>query len=150
MVEAFSPFTFKVIICTYVFIGLSCWLSDKESACQCRRHGYDPWIRKIPWRRKWQSTPVFLPGTSHGQRSLAGYNPWGHKESLMTERLTLLVLDLRLPVGLVARIWCFLHHGPGLIPGQGKPSFFQCLHSQVCSSSCSDQACIGLPWWLRW
>ena len=39
----------------------------------------DPWVRKIPWRRKWQSTPVFLTGESDGQRSLAGYSPWGHK-----------------------------------------------------------------------
>ena len=48
-----------------------------------RRHkipGLSPWVRKIPWRRKWQSMPVFLPGESHGQRSLAGYSPWGHKE----------------------------------------------------------------------
>ena len=47
------------------------------STCQCRRHGLDPWIRKIPWRRKWQSTPVFLPGESYGQRSLVGDCPWG-------------------------------------------------------------------------
>ena len=40
---------------------------------------FDPWVRKIPWGRKWQPTPVFLPGKSHGQRSLAGYNLWGHK-----------------------------------------------------------------------
>ena len=42
-------------------------------------------VRKIPWRRKWQPTPVFLPGKSHGQKSLAGYCPWGHKESDATE-----------------------------------------------------------------
>ena len=47
----------------------------KEYACQCRSLGFDPWVRKIPWRRKWQPTPVFLPGKSHGQRSLAGYSP---------------------------------------------------------------------------
>ena len=60
------------------------WHSSKESACQCRRHkrcGFDPWVRKIPWRRKWQPTTVFLPGESYGQRSLAGYSPGGHKES---------------------------------------------------------------------
>ena len=45
-------------------------------------------VRMIPWKGKWQPTPVFLPGTSHGQRSLAGYSPWGHKESDMTDRLT--------------------------------------------------------------
>ena len=50
--------------------------------------GSTPWVRKIPWRRAWQSAPVFLPGESHGQRSLVGYSPWGHKESDMTEQLT--------------------------------------------------------------
>ena len=61
------------------------WLSGKESTCQCRRHGFHPWVGKIPQRRKWQPTPVFLPGTSHGQKRLAGYSPWGHRESDMTE-----------------------------------------------------------------
>ena len=50
-----------------------------------RDGGFDPWVRKILWRRKWQPTPVFLPGKSHGQRSLTGYNPLGHKESDTTE-----------------------------------------------------------------
>ena len=48
----------------------------------------DPLVGKIPWRRQWQSSPIFLPGEFHGQRSLAGYSPWGHKESDATERLT--------------------------------------------------------------
>ena len=61
--------------------GLPRWLSGKESACQCRRLGFDPWVREIPWRKKWQPTLVFLSGEFHGQRSLVGYNPWGHKES---------------------------------------------------------------------
>ena len=52
-----------------------------------QRPGFDPCVGKIPWRRKWQPTPVFLPGESHGGRSLLGYSPWGHKESAMTERL---------------------------------------------------------------
>ena len=47
-------------------------------------HGFDPWVRKIPWRRKWQSTLVFLPEKSHAQRGLAGYSPWDLKESDMT------------------------------------------------------------------
>ena len=55
---------------------------------ETRETGFDPWVRKIPWRRKWQPTPVILSGESHGQRSLAGYSPWGHKESDATERLT--------------------------------------------------------------
>ena len=49
------------------------------------QHGFDPWVGKIPWRREWLPIPVFLPGKSHGQRSLAG-NPWGPKESDMTEQ----------------------------------------------------------------
>ena len=64
--------------------------SGKNSACQCRRHRryrFDPWVRKIPWRRKWQSTPVFLPGIFHGQRNLAGYSPQGCKKSDKTEQL---------------------------------------------------------------
>ena len=60
--------------------GLPRWVSGKESVCHCRRHEFDPRLRKIPWRREWQLTPVSLPGKSHGQRSLAGYSPWGHKE----------------------------------------------------------------------
>ena len=59
--------------------GLLQWLSDKESACQCRKHRFSPWVRKIPWRRKWQPTPVFSPGQAHGQRSLAVYGAWGRK-----------------------------------------------------------------------
>ena len=51
----------------------------------CERHGLDPWVRKIPWRRARQPTPVLLPGESHGQRSLAGCSPWGHRESDMTD-----------------------------------------------------------------
>ena len=58
-------------------VRLPSWISGKESACQCKRRVFDPRIRKISWRRKWQLTPVFLPGESHGQRSLAGYSPWG-------------------------------------------------------------------------
>ena len=76
---------FKVFQAIY---GLPRWHSDKESACQCRSHrrcGLDPRLRKIPWSRKWQTTAVFLPGKSHEQRSLAGYSPWGHRESDTTE-----------------------------------------------------------------
>ena len=57
----------------------------KEPACQCWRCGFNPWVGKIPWRREWQPTPVFLPGESYGQRNGGGYNPWGPKESDTTE-----------------------------------------------------------------
>ena len=61
---------------------------SKEPACSCRVPRFDPWFGKIPWRRKWQTTPVHLPGKFHGQRSLAGCSPWGRKESSTTERQT--------------------------------------------------------------
>ena len=62
--------------------------SDSKSIClQCRRPGFNPCVGKILWRKKWQLTPVFLPGKSHGWRSLVGYNPWGGKELDTTERL---------------------------------------------------------------
>ena len=66
-------------------MGFPSWLSGKESTCQCRRHGFNPWVRKISWRREWQPTLVFLPGEFHEQRSPAGYSPWGCKESDTTE-----------------------------------------------------------------
>ena len=62
-------------------------ITGKNICLQCWRPGFDPWVRKIPWRRKWQPTPVLLPGESHGGRSLLGYSPWDHKESDTTEWL---------------------------------------------------------------
>ena len=67
-----------------VFLGGA---SGKVPACQCRRckrWGFDPWVGKSPWRRKWQPAPVFLTGEAHGQRSLVGYSPGGLKESNMS------------------------------------------------------------------
>jgi len=55
---------------------------------RCRGHGFNPRVGKIPWRREWQPTPVFLPGESHGQRSLGGYSPRGRKELDTTEGVT--------------------------------------------------------------
>ena len=66
----------------HIVLGLPRWHSGKESACQCRRHRrceFNSWVEKIPWRRKWQPTPVFLPGKFHRQRSLGSYRPWGHR-----------------------------------------------------------------------
>ena len=67
------------------------WLGGKESTCQfrrCRGCGFSPWVRKILWRRKWQPTPVLLPGKPHGHRSLVGYSPQGCKELDMTKWLS--------------------------------------------------------------
>ena len=71
-----------------LFKGLPWWLSGKRICLQCRSHRsckFDLWVTKIPWRRKWQPTPVFLPGEFHGRRNLAGYRPQGCKESETTE-----------------------------------------------------------------
>ena len=73
--------------CLYSY-GFPGGASGKEPACQCRRrkrHGFEPWLGKIPWRREWQLTAEFLLRESHGQRSLVRYSPWGHKESDTTE-----------------------------------------------------------------
>ena len=63
------------------------WLSQERICPLCRRPGFNPRVGKFPWRRKWQLTPVFLAEESHGQRNLADYSPWGHKDSDTTERL---------------------------------------------------------------
>ena len=73
--------------------GLPWWLSGKEFACQCRWCRFSLGVGKIPWKRKWQPAPVFLSGEFHGQKSLAGYSPGGHKSighDLMTKQRPLL------------------------------------------------------------
>ena len=108
------------------------WFSDKESTCQYRRYrrrGFNPWVGKIPWRRAWQPTPVFLPGESHGRRSLAGYSPWGRTESDTTERLNttqrtiwLLLVSKREQVfkgrGSRVYLFCFLSRNTSMHSGQ--------------------------------
>ena len=61
---------------------------DSKVFLQCGRPGFDPWVRKSPWRREWLPIPVFLPGEFHGQRNLVGYSLWGRKELDTTEQLT--------------------------------------------------------------
>ena len=100
----------------------------KEPGCQCRRrrrHGFHPWVGRIPWRRAWQPTAVFLPGEPHGQRSLAGYSPWGGQESDRAEatwhsrRTTV----LRLPSAVPGRIRkaTSTRAGPGADPQSCPP-----------------------------
>ena len=104
----FCPYSFSVISFLKMFIYFCCtgsqlwhvesssltkiwtqlpwWLRWYSICLQCGRPGFDSWVGKIPWRRKWQSTPALLAGKSHGQRSLIGYSPWGRKELDTTER----------------------------------------------------------------
>ena len=70
-------------------IGFPWWLRWQRICLQCKRSGFHSSVRKIPWRREWLPTPIFLPGKFHGQRSLVGYSPWDHKNSNMTEWPTL-------------------------------------------------------------
>ena len=83
----------KYLVCsTKLEPGFPCGTTGKESACKyrrCKKHGFNPWVGKIPCRRKWLSALVFLLGKSHGQRSLAAYSPWGRKELDMSEQLSL-------------------------------------------------------------
>ena len=102
-------------------LGLLRWLSGKEPTCQCRRPWLDPWVRKITWRRKWLSIPVFLPGESYGHRSLVCYGPCSCKESDMTEQLNL-----------------HLHHTLASFPGF-------CLQPVL---NWAPREPIGLPWKL--
>ena len=74
---------FFLIISLSRVLGLPWWLSGKESACQCRRCRFNSWVGKIPWRKEWQPTPVFLPGKSHRQRSLEATAHGVTKESDM-------------------------------------------------------------------
>ena len=83
-------FSQNIFILHSEFKGLPKWLSGKESACQCgqcRRRGFNPCVRKISWSSKWQPTPVLLPGTFQGHRSLVGYSLYGRRELVMTEQL---------------------------------------------------------------
>ena len=74
-----------VMWCWSCSLGLPSGISGKEPTFQCRRSRFGPWARKIPWRRAWQPTPVFLLGKSHGQRFLVSYGPWGQKGLDMTK-----------------------------------------------------------------
>ena len=81
-------YNMEIIIFTVYTMGFSIDPAGTEAARQCRRckrHGFNPWVQKIPWRMKWQLTSVFLLGKVYGQRRLVGYSPRGHKESDMTE-----------------------------------------------------------------
>ena len=86
---------FKIIIMINVFgivvWGFPRWHTGKEPTCQCRRHKrcrFHPWVREIPWRRKWKPASYSCPKKFHGQRSLVGYSPVGHKELDTTEWLS--------------------------------------------------------------
>ena len=78
--------------------GLPRWCRGKESSCQGgrqRRHEFIAWVGKVPWSRKWQPTPVFLPGKFHRQGSLVDYRLWGRRELDMTEELSAYITSIK-------------------------------------------------------
>ena len=92
--EMLKRYWYSVFLLTFIaFVQVAKefpkWLSSKKICLQCRRQGSNPWVRKMPWKRKWQPTPVFSPGEFHGQRSLVGFSPWGHRarHNLATEHI---------------------------------------------------------------
>ena len=113
----------------------------KESACQWRRHKrlrFDPWIRKLPWRRKWQPTPVSLPGKFHGLRSLMWYSPWGPKrvrQDLATKQQELTNADF-------IQIYQFFYERPFPVLGRHPGA---ALHSVTTAPSSSGCGCFLSP-----
>ena len=82
-------FCFLKFFYGFGFVFWASLVAQTANSTQCRRPGFDPWVRRIPWRREWLPTPGFLPGESQGQKSLPGYSACSHKESDTTQGLTL-------------------------------------------------------------
>ena len=108
-------------------MGLPGGASDKEPAChcsRCKRHGFDPWVGKIPWGRAWQPTFVFSPGESHGRRRRVGYSPWGHKKLDMIKAPQHACMHRRLtsgfPGGSDGKASAYNAGRPGFDPWVGK------------------------------
>ena len=112
------------------------WLSGLRICLRCRRHrrhGFNPWVRQIPWRRAGQPTPVFLPGEFHGQRSLVGYSPWGLKESDTTEQLIL------------SFTFCSVKHFAGMLQIRLAMPLNLLASLLRCTAPCSVIRCFGGP-----
>ena len=125
--------------------------SGKEPACQCRRHErlmFNPWVGKIPWSRKWQPTPVLLPGESHGQRSLAGCGPWDHKSQILLKQLSTAQCkenkksccsEMFYETGVM---WSQKRHLVGLLEHYMKSSFAVSSEGQLCAGCMPGCCCL--------
>ena len=111
LAHTLPKYTWATVTTAYTKFGdFADGTSGKESNSQCRRRWFDPWVGKIPWRRKWQPIPVFLPGEFHGQKSPVGYSPKGSKESDTTEQLStcnIFIFPLILPQDTIIDTLCF-------------------------------------------
>ena len=119
--------------------------SVSKESLQCRRPGFNPWVRKIPWRRKWQPTPVFLPGKSSGQRSLVGYSPWCRRVRHNWATKLVLLMNSK-PVLLLSEHWWKepLNYIPSLTMSQ-NPQALRSYGSEAFptrSSSCILRLCL--------
>ena len=99
--------------------------SGEELACHCRRHRFNLWVRKISWRRKWKPSPVFLPGKSHGRRSLAGYSPWDCRRVgyyLVNKQQHLLLKYRERSLWVFACLWSLfsISHSVFFLPHEGQ------------------------------
>ena len=115
-----------------ILLVVTWWLRQYSIGLQCGRPRFNPWVRKLSWRRKWQPTAVFLPGKSHGWRNLVGYSPWGRKELDMTERLHFTALATFTPISITLSLFLSSKHfsSIGELGSTGgdivcKPSTFQ-------------------------
>ena len=127
-------------------LGLPWWFSGKESTCQCRRHRFDSWVGKIPWIRKWQSTPVSLPGKSHKHRTLMGCSPWSHKKvryNLATKQQQLHKLNTNWYQTLLPQSWSYFscRFGNFSITLNQVTWICACPVTQSCLTLCDSMDC---------
>ena len=127
--------------------GLPTWLRWWRIHLQCRRPGFSPWVKKVPWRRKWLPTSTFLPREFDGQRNLVGYHPWSHKDSDTTEQLILISSFQPLSrVRLYVTPWTAAHQTSLSITNSETrsdscPSSWWC-HPTISSSSVPFSSCL--------
>ena len=122
-------------------------LGVKELACQCRRcerhrHRFSPWVRKILWRRAWQPTPEFLPGESHGQRSLVGYSPLGFHR-VGHELSALACMHMCVYIYIYLQYYFPLIHGIQLTPGINFQLFLHSRQHRSWSKCSANVKCMG-------
>ena len=122
--------TSYLIFKTILWIGLTWWLRWWRICPQCKKPGFNLWVGKIPRRMKWLPTPVFLPGEFHGQRSLVGYSPWGHRvrHDWTTNTFILWIIEI-------------IHR---CIEMMGKNCIEEITEMQFCSAKNSKHECMSL------
>ena len=146
-------------ICVPVGLSLFLRVYGKEPICQCRRlkrWGFDPWVGKIPWRRTWQPTPVFLPGESHGQRSLEGYSPRGCKELGTTEVTAHMHAYVYVSCFYRLKIFCvcvFLGGDACHLSTQLHENLCvhigKCIYRALCACACKGLCSMSASMWLK-